>query len=189
MSTDQEQDAITRTKAGDASAFAVLYDAYVRKIHAYLYYRVHHRETAEDLTSIVFMKAYERIGGYDAAKGGFSSWLYTIARNALTDHFRARKETANIEDVWDALAADVDIPRDLDARAKLADVDAHLAKLTPVQREVILLRVWDGLSHAEIAALTGRSEAACKMAFSRGIGALREAMPLAAFLLFLTTRL
>jgi RNA polymerase sigma-70 factor (ECF subfamily) len=187
--TDAERQLALRSKAGDREAFAGLYDAYAERIHRYLYYRVQDRPTAEDLTSTVFMKALANVHRLDPEKGTVSAWLYTIARNALTDHFRSRRTTVDIEDVWDALAGGSDVARDAETAERLKDVDIHLQRLPAAQREIVILRLWDGLSYAEIAESTGKSEAACKMAYSRGINALRSAMPLSAFILLITAHL
>jgi RNA polymerase sigma-70 factor (ECF subfamily) len=176
---------VEAAQAGDAEAFGQLYDRYVRKIHDYLFYRCHHRETAEDLTSQAFTKALERLASFDAAKGTFSAWIYRIARNTLIDHFRALKPETDIEDVWDLLRDGTDVARDAETAEKLRAVEAHLATLPSHQRELVIMRVWDGLTYAEIAEATGKSEASCKMAFSRTMSGLRKALPLAALVLLL----
>ncbi|MEY4722503.1 MAG: hypothetical protein RLZZ324_16 [Candidatus Parcubacteria bacterium] len=184
MTPQEELAAVTAAQAGDAESFGRLYDAYARRIHDYLYYRTHHRETAEDLASRAFLKALEKLGSFDAGKGSFGAWLYRIAHNTLVDHYRADRPNADIEDVWDALHDHkTDLPRDTDARARLTKVEQHLAALPKAQREVVVLRVWDGLSYAEIAAITGKTEAASKMAFSRATAILKAAMPLALLLI------
>jgi RNA polymerase sigma-70 factor (ECF subfamily) len=104
------------------------------------------------------------------------------------DHYRAFRPTADIEDVWDALRANVDIPRDADAKARLAEVEAAVRALPAAQREVVLLRVWDGLSHAEIAAVLGKNESAVKTAYSRGLASVRAALGPAALLLILLSK-
>lgn len=172
----------------DHQAFEAHYDAYVRKIYTYLYYRTQHRETAEDLTSQVFLKAFDRRDSFDGARGTFSAWIYGIARNALTDHYRSARETVDIDDVWD-LRSDEDVERDVEARARIEKLRPYLQELPKDQRELLLLRLWDGLSYAEIADLTGRSEAACKMAFSRTVARLRKEVPAAILLLLLFTHL
>lgn len=175
--------------SGDASAFALLYDEYVQKIYRYVYYRTHHKETAEDLTSLIFMKAFEELQRFDVKKGSFSAWIYRIARNAVIDHYRSTRSSTPLEDVWDALRDKQDLPRDLDLQAKLKDVEAALASLPAAQREILLLRLWDGYSYKEIADMLGKGEDACKMSASRALKALRETLPLAVFLLFITTPL
>lgn len=185
--TPEERQLALRSREGDREAFAGLYDAYAQKIYRYLYYRVQNRHVAEDLTSTVFMKALAGVARLDPEKGSVSAWFTTIARNALTDHFRTQRTTVDLEDVWDALADGTDIVRDAETAERLKEVDRHLMTLTAAQRDIVLLRLWDGLSYSEIAEATGKSEAACKMAFSRALATLRTAMPLGAYLLFLTT--
>lgn len=168
----------------DSKAFAREYDAHARRIYAFLYYRTLHRETAEDLTAQVFLKALERLESFNPSKGTFTAWIYAIARNALTDHFRARRDTVDIDDVWD-LQNDDDVEADAERRLLFENVRPHLQALEPHQRELLLLRLWDGLSYAEIAEITGRTEAASKMAFSRAIAKLRKNVPALALLLLL----
>lgn len=170
---------IEKIRDGDTAAFGALYERYIRRIHAFVYYRTHHRETAEDLTSQVFLKAMEGLRTFDKEKGEFSAWLYRIARNAVIDHFRALRPTVDIEDVWGALASDLDIARDAETSERLETVRTHFDRLSAAQREVLTMRLWDGLSHAEIAAITGRTEAASKMAYSRALAALRDLLPTA----------
>jgi len=170
----------------DPKAFEAQYDAYVRKIYAYVYYRTQHRETAEDLTSLVFLKALDKLGSFDASRGTFSAWIYGIARNALTDHYRSARDTVDIDDVWD-LRSDSDVVRDAEARERVEKLRPYLQALPKDQRELLFLRLWDGLSYAEIAELTGRSEDACKMAFSRTVAKLRKDVPASLIALLLIT--
>jgi RNA polymerase sigma-70 factor (ECF subfamily) len=168
----------------DSQAFGRLYDAHVAQIYRYLYYRTRHRETAEDLTSLVFLKALDHLESYDAERGTFLAWIYRIAKNALTDHFRSARPTLAIDDVWD-LPSDADVVRDAEENERLEKLRPFLRALPKDQRELLLLRLWDGLSHAEIAELTDRTEAAAKMAFSRVIARLRKDMPASLLLLLI----
>ena len=170
----------------DPKAFEAHYDAYVRKIYKFVYYRTQHRETAEDLTSQVFLKAFDKIASFDESRGTFSAWIYGIARNALTDHYRATRDEIDIDDVWD-LRSDEDVVRDVEARERVEKLRPYLQALPKDQRDLLIMRLWDGLSYAEIAELTGRSEAACKMAFSRTVARLRKDVPAAILMLLLLT--
>lgn len=188
MQHDEAQ-LITDARRGDAEAFGLLYDAYVRRIYDYVYYRVHHRETAEDLAADVFLRAWRAIEGFDPKKGAFSAWLYRIARNRVIDHARSRRDSEDIEDVWDLLRSGDDPARDAETAERLRTVERLMADLSPGQREVLLLRAWDGLSYAEIAATLGKSEAACKMSFSRAVAELRKHAPLALLLIIIANPL
>lgn len=176
---------IRDAQAGNRYAFASLYDAYLDRVYRYIYFRTHHKETAEDLAASVFVKALEKLPSFDPGKAGFTTWLYAIARNALTDHYRRQKPDVDVEDVWDTLASGEDIPADTDVRARLAKVQELMKDLPAAQREIVLLRVWDELSYAEIAEVTGKSEAASKMAFSRAVATLRKRAPDALLVLLL----
>ena len=97
---------------------------------------------------------------------------------------RTQKATVNLEDAWD-LHDDTDIVRDTDMALKLKTVQAALQQLSSEQRDIVLLRVWSGLSYAEIAAIVGKTESSCKVSFSRTVKKLREQNALLALLLFM----
>lgn len=179
-----EQKIIKKCQKGDLVEFSLLYDAYIKKIYNFIYYKTFSKEIAEDLTSQVFIKTMEKIGSFDSSKGKFSSWLYQIARNMVVDHYRAVKNDANIEDAWD-LAGDDDLERDADAWQKLSKVEKYLRELKSEQREIIIMRVWQDMSYREIAEILGKSEGNCKMIFSRTMSTLRENMPMELLLYFL----
>ncbi|XOB40888.1 MAG: RNA polymerase sigma factor [Candidatus Nealsonbacteria bacterium] len=164
--------------------FGQLYDKYIKKIFNFIYYKTHHKETAEDLTSDTFIKALNKLDRFDESKGSFSTWIYQIARNTVIDFYRTKKNSINIDDIWD-LSTDEDILRDLDTAKRLEDVKEYLKTLKSEQREIVILRVWEGMSYKEISEAMGKSEASCKMAFSRTIKILKEQMPLSVFVAML----
>jgi RNA polymerase sigma-70 factor (ECF subfamily) len=176
-----EKQLIAQCQKGDLEKFGLLYDKYIKKIYDFIYYKTTHQETAEDLTSQTFFKAMDKIGGFDCSKGTFPAWLYRIARNTVIDFYRTRRKEANIDDVWD-LSGNEDLERDIDSKEKLAQVEKYLAKLKGEQRDIIIMRVWQSMPYKEIAAAMGKSEASCKMVFSRTIRTLRKEMPLALFI-------
>lgn len=67
------ESAINACQKGQLEQFAVIYDSYVKKIYDFLFYRLRHKETAEDLTSAVFMKALEKIQSYNQQKSAFNT--------------------------------------------------------------------------------------------------------------------
>lgn len=179
---------VAECQRGHLEKFELLYDAYVKKIYHFIYYKIYHRETAEDLTSTVFLRALQHLKNFDPDRGSFQAWLYQIARNAVIDHFRTQRPNVNIEDVWD-LHDEQDITYDLDARETLTRVRQYLKTLKPEQRELVLLRLWDNLPFHEIAQIQGKTETSCRMSFSRIITRLRKDMPLGLFLAFILLRL
>ncbi len=177
---------VAACQAGRLADFDPLYVLHVDAVYKYLIRRTLLKEVAEDLTSITFIKALESIRSFNPAKGELRAWLYRIARNALIDHYRSpASKTVDIETVWDLPGDDVTslmAERSIDA-AKLHEAMSHLK---PLQREVVMLRIWEGLSYKEIAELTGKSEGNCKVLFSRALGDLRAHLPSLLLLLLLS---
>ncbi len=168
---------IAACKAGDLTRFDPLYVLHVDAVYRYLHRRTLVREVAEDLTSVTFLKALEAIRTFDPDKGELRAWLYRIARNSLVDHYRnPARQTQDIETVWDLPGNEVTslaTEQSIDAAA----LHKALATLKPAQREIVLLRMWEGLSYKEIATLTGKTEGNCKVLFSRAVADLRLALP------------
>ena len=171
--------------SGDSGAFGQLYEVYFDRIYRYLYYRTLHREAAEDLCSKTFLKALEKLSTYSMEKGSFSSWLYRIAANNLVDHFRKTGRVELISGVWD-LPSEEDHVIDVHNRIYWEKLKPVLDDLPSDKRELIMMRVWDGLSFSEISELTGKSEAACKMGFGRTLKLLRDSVPFSILVLFIT---
>jgi RNA polymerase sigma-70 factor, ECF subfamily len=181
MEMDEAQ-ILQRCQNGELEYFGLLFDAYYKKIYNFIYYRTHHKETAEDVASLVFTKALEKIESFNPKKAGFSTWLYQIARNSIIDHYRTAKSTDDIENAFD-LPSSSNIERDADTRAQLEKVKAYLEELPVQQRDIVIMRVWDGLSHKEIAEVLGISEANSKMTYSRVMGKLNKEVQFAVLLL------
>jgi RNA polymerase sigma-70 factor (ECF subfamily) len=176
---------IEQYKSGNADVFGQLYDKYFKPIYSFVYFRTSHKETAEDLTSQIFMKALEHLRNFSEAKGTFKSWLYRIARNTVIDHYRTSKKDLDIDAIEDAHDS-TDIPHEVEHRLLLEKVRAQLAKLPDDQQELVTLRVYSGLSYKEIAAVIGKTEASAKMAFSRIVSLLRESLALLILYAFIT---
>lgn len=171
-------------KKGDSEAFGKLYDEYIKKIYNFIYYKTHHKETAEDLTSATFVKALQNIQKYSLEKGSFSAWLYKIARNTVIDHYRTMKFNYNIEDAWD-ISSDEKIDFDTDSRLKIEEIKKYIKDFKQTERDIIIMRVWQEMSYREIAEILGKTENNCKVIFSRAIKNLKEKMPLALFISFI----
>ena len=167
-----EQDLARRAVAGDRRAFAELYDLHVGAVYRYAFFRVRTAAEAEDVTSEVFQRALVAMPRYEPRRP-FLAFLYTIARNVVTDGLRRSRPQASFED---ALAHPSDAPGP-DERAAASDevreLRAAIAKLTPVQQEVMVLMLEDR-SVKEIAQLTGKREGTIRGIHMRALEALRE---------------
>jgi RNA polymerase sigma factor (sigma-70 family) len=179
----QDKKFIIQCKKREAQALSRFYDLFIKKIYKFVYYKTHHKETAEDLTSLVFTKAFENIEHIDITKS-LQAWLYTIARNTVIDHYRTRKSHFDIDDAW-GLSSSERLDELVDNNVQLEKVKKYLRNLTSEQRDIVIMRVWQGMSYKEIAQILDKSEASCKMSFSRTMKKLRHDMPLETLLLLL----
>ncbi len=175
---DEDRQLAVRAAGGDVSAFGLLYDRHVDAIYRYIYYRVRDDAEAEDLTSDVFMRALKAMPRYEPRQA-FLAWLYRIARNAVIDRARRGNRQVSFEDALEHPTADQIVEPDVELLAH-ADSDTlrnALAKLTPLQQEVIVLRFLEGYSTHEVANLVGKREGTIRGIQFRAIGALRQLIP------------
>jgi RNA polymerase sigma-70 factor (ECF subfamily) len=177
ISRPDEAEWAHRASKGDADAFGCLYKLYFDRIYRYVYYRTGRVTEAEDLTERVFLKAWEAMGRYQQRGSGFSPWLYRIARNAIIDHRRTKKDTLSLEDLPLPTAAEGLTPEEaLVEREEARNLQAAIARLPEEQQEVVILRFIEGISHAEVATVIGKSEGTSRVVQYRALAALHEIM-------------
>lgn len=188
MSSQEELTLIKQCQNGDLSSFSYLYDLYLEKIYRFIYYRVSHRETAEDLSSQTFLKALKSISSSNFSGKNFSAWLYKIAYNNVIDHYRSNKKEMDLDKVFD-LSSDENLPEQTDKNQRIDLIRKATEFLSPKQKDVLIMRVWDELSYKEIALISGDSEENCKVIFSRAVDKLKDSLPLEYFVLLLLLNL
>jgi RNA polymerase sigma-70 factor (ECF subfamily) len=165
---------IQRAKEGDPAAFAALYDQYQPAIFRYIAYRVDNVAAAEDLTSEVFVRLVQRIDRFTYRGRPLLAWLYTIARNLVTDYHRTAGQTVSLS-LEERPATGVVDPEDI-VEHKLTQrrLVAAIARLTEDQRQVILLKFSEGMDNETVAHTLGKSVGAVKALQHRALGALRR---------------
>lgn len=181
ISKQQELDLALEAKAGKSESFGRLYDTYVKKIYDFIYYKTLNKEVAEDITSIVFIKAWDKIGQFK--DGNFSAWLYMIARNAVTDYYRREKGHDDIDDCWD-LADKNDFLAEIDDGLNVDIIKEAMKSLKDQDREILIMRFWLDLPFSEIAERLNKKEGAVKMALGRALKDLKNKIPLAIIILW-----
>lgn len=159
--------AVERTLAGDREAFGELVERWQGRIHGAIVRMIRDRELARDLTQDTFLRAYQKLGGF---KGGaaFGTWLYSIALNVVRSEIRRRSALKNRPPLsLDALGgtedgAEYDPPDDgptaverLITQEQCEALLAAVAELDADQREVIVLREFQGLGYEQIAEAVG----------------------------------
>jgi RNA polymerase sigma-70 factor (ECF subfamily) len=158
--TASDSDLVARARSGDEAACREIVIRYERPIFNLIARMVHDRSLAEDLSQETFLKAFTRLGLYDA-RYKLSNWLFKIAHNTVIDHLRQRRPaTVSLEESSPAerdaaqLRADAAVrdPFEKLAQAELAQVLGRaVAALRPEYRQVVILRYHEDFSHEEIA--------------------------------------
>jgi RNA polymerase sigma-70 factor (ECF subfamily) len=183
---------VRQCMAGDQQAWQQLVVSQHRRIYAICYRFTGSASDAEDLTQDVFLKIYRNLGSFDTQKGSFQTWITTLARNLLVDHFR-RTRLDRASDSLDAGFSGEDDSaggmRRADRLAELTDSrpspEAHasglelkariqqaLAQLSPELREAVVFRDLDDMDYKEIAQVLHIPEGTVKSRISRGRGEL-----------------
>ena len=169
-------DVIDRARHGDRVAFAELYDAHVDSVYRYLLYRVREPSDAEDLCSEVFTRAFANIHRYRWQGKSFLAWLYTIARNAVTDRRRRERPTVEIDTAF-GLAEDGPTAHERAVHGEAVDaLRGAVQHLTTEQQEVLVLRFVENRSSREVAKMLGKNEGAIRALQFRALGRLRKLM-------------
>jgi len=173
---------VRRCVAGDAAAWEEIVRTYNRRIYNICYRFAGSGEDAEDLAQEVFIKMYRTLSSYDASKGAFITWVTTITRNLLVDHFRKTKQD-RLTDSLDSAPSEHEDAQPIseqiqdhsalpDARVRSREtgetVHAALGKLSPELREAVILRDLQDMDYREIATVLKVPEGTVKSRINRG---------------------
>jgi RNA polymerase sigma-70 factor, ECF subfamily len=173
---------IHAAQSGDADAFAELYRDSVQPIYRYILFRVHDRQLAEDLTSDVFLRALKGLSRYVDQGRPFVAWLYTIAHARIVDHYR-RSDRRPLEQDLDVvqIAARTDMDRPMLQRQAARELRRAIARLTPDQQQVIILRFIEGKRTETVAEIMGKKPNAIKALQHRALRTLAKHLDKAGF--------
>jgi len=173
---------VRRCVAGDVAAWEEIVQRHHRRIYNLCYRFVGSPEDAQDLTQEVFIKIYRTLKSYDVGRGALVTWVSTITRNLLVDHFRKTKQD-RVTDSLDAAPSehedamplsdqvqDKGLPPDAGVQSREVRETVHraLQKLSPELREAVILRDLQDMDYREIATLLRVPEGTVKSRINRG---------------------
>lgn len=168
--------AIEKVSRLTAEAFTGFYEEYLPKVFKYVSFRISNKFLAEDITAAVFEKALTRYETYNSQKAGVATWIFTIARNTLIDHYRAADHEKTLE-----LDEALDLPQDSKTPEQAAIDEEQwgilhkcLEKLAPSEREIIMLKFSSQMTNREIAGILGLSNSNVGVILYRAIRRLRD---------------
>ncbi len=173
---------VRRCMAGDAVAWQQLVAAQHRRIYAICYRFTGSSHDAEDLTQDVFLKLYRNLASFNPHKGSFQTWITTLTRNLLVDHFRRSRQdrvTGSIDAAHDGDPGGPTLADRLPAAGRSqeqhvanlqlkASIQHALQQLSPELREAVILRDLEDMDYKEIAQVLCIPEGTVKSRISRG---------------------
>ncbi len=172
---EHETRLVVQAIGGDGDAFGVLYGRYQDAIYRYIFVRTGNTAEAEDLTEDVFVRAWEALPNYRPSQHPFKSWLYRIAHNLIVDHHRRRKPVGLADEDLQGDPVMFSLPEEVvELNQETHVLTNAIQRLNEEEQLVIVLRFVEGLSHREVAAVLGKSEAASRVIQHRALLALNR---------------
>jgi len=154
----RDEDLVRRTAAGDADAFAALFDRHSPRVLGFLIELLRSRGEAEEVLQEVFLQAWRRAGRYDPDRGSVPGWLLLLARSRALDRIRSRRSRVRREQAVDederSAGRGGEPPvgtRRLEQEERTRQVFSALGELPDEQRRAVELAFFEGLSHSQIA--------------------------------------
>jgi RNA polymerase sigma factor (sigma-70 family) len=173
---------VRRCLAGEAAAWEEIVQRYHRRIYNICYRFAGSADDAQDLTQEVFIKMYRTLNSYDADRGAFMTWVTTMTRNLLVDHFRKTRQE-RMTDSLDAAPSEhedaIPLAQQIPDKAPSPDIGVQsretrekvhfaLQKLSPELREAVVLRDLQDMDYREIATVLRVPEGTVKSRINRG---------------------
>jgi RNA polymerase sigma-70 factor (ECF subfamily) len=173
---------VRRCIVGDAEAWEEIVRTHSRRIYNICYRFTGSADNADDLAQEVFIKMYRTLTSFDPEKGAFTTWITTMTRNLLVDHFRKTKQDRATDSLDAGLGEEEDsatLSDRIQDTAPSADdriqrretqemVQKAIQKLSPELREAVILRDLQDMDYKEIAQALKVPEGTVKSRINRG---------------------
>ncbi|HWB33136.1 MAG TPA: sigma-70 family RNA polymerase sigma factor [Acidobacteriaceae bacterium] len=173
--TEDDVALLARVQAGEEGAMASLYDRYSRLIYSVALRVLRDAASAEDVMQEVLMQVWRSPAGFASARGSLGGWLAVVARNRAIDLLRRRRPTDSVDDV--PLASSFNLADEAERSSLMQRARGVILELPRDQRKALEMAFFDGLTHNEIAELTGTPLGTVKTRIRSALLSLRKAFP------------
>ncbi len=165
-------------EAKEEMSLEELFQVYYRRVYNFIYYKVNHRQTTEDLLSLTFEKIIKNQGQYSGKKGSQEVWIFTIARNVVYDHFRKERKTAfsSFDELPEPVSEEAS-PLSVILQGERKELLLRAIRaLNDQEQTMVALKFGGGLRNQELATVLGMTENAVGVKLYRIMKKLREWM-------------
>ena len=164
---------IALTRAGQQAAFEALVARYQARLLAFLRHMLRSREDAEDVLQEIFMQIWRNPDGFTASRGSLGGWLAVIARNRSIDALRRKRPSDSFDVI--ALASPYNLADEAERNSLMERARTVIHQLPSEQRKTLEMAFFDGLTHSEIAEMTGDPLGTVKTRIRSALLTLRKA--------------
>jgi RNA polymerase sigma-70 factor (ECF subfamily) len=169
-----QEDAVLllQVQRGDDHAMASLFDRYSKVVYSVALRVLRDPASAEDVLQEVFMQIWRNPDGFVATRGSLGGWLAVVARNRSIDTLRRKRPTEQVDDM--ALASNYNLADEAERNSLMERARAVIQLLPAEQRKTLEMAFFDGLTHSEIAEMTGDPLGTVKTRIRSALSMLRK---------------
>ena len=170
----EDADLLSRLQTGDESAMAVLYDRYSKIVYSVALRVLRDPSAAEDILQEIFMQIWRNPGSFIASRGSLAGWLAVVSRNRSIDALRRKRPTDSVDDV--VLTSPGNLADEAERNVMMERTRKILHTLPTEQRKTLEMAFFDGLTHSEIAEMTGDPLGTVKTRIRSALLGIRKAL-------------
>lgn len=164
---------LTLVERGDEPAMAALFDRYSKVVYSVALRVLRDPAAAEDVLQEVFMQIWRNPDSFVATRGSLSGWLAVVSRNRSIDTLRRKRPMEQVDDM--ALASNYNLADEAERNSMMEKARGVIRLLPMEQRKTLEMAFFDGLTHSEIAEMTGDPLGTVKTRIRSALGSLRKA--------------
>ena len=172
-STEDDASLLLLVQRGDEHAMAVLFDRYSRLVYSVALRVLRDPALAEDVLQEIFMQIWRSPNGFVATRGSLGGWLAVVSRNRSIDALRRKRPTEQVDEM--ILPAQGNLADEAERNGMMEKARSVIGKLPPDQRKTLEMAFFDGLTHSEIAEMTGDPLGTVKTRIRSALLTLRKA--------------
>jgi RNA polymerase sigma-70 factor (ECF subfamily) len=172
-STEDDSSLLALVQKGDEQAMASLFDRYSKLVYSVALRVLRDPAAAEDVLQEIFMQIWRNPDSFTAARGSLGGWLATVSRNRSIDTLRRKRPTVDVDDV--PLASSFNLADEAERNSLMERARGVIHQLPAEQRKTLEMAFFDGLTHSEIAEMTGDPLGTVKTRIRSALLSLRKA--------------
>ena len=172
-SAEDDATLLALVQRGDEQAMAALFDRYSKVVYSVALRVLRDPASAEDVLQEIFMQIWRNPESFVATRGSLGGWLAVVSRNRSIDGLRRKRPTESVDDI--ALPSPYNLADEAERNSMMEKARGAIVLLPVEQRKTLEMAFFDGLTHSEIAEMTGDPLGTVKTRIRSGLLSLRKA--------------